>query len=212
MTEDFAMRKRTRKKNLITEALFSLLSAVPRLISGGLIKKRAERNFSRNKGLDGGRYTSGLIYSQEPFGEMKLGGQRLSECGCEIISVYNAMKIVGKDVSLPSLIYDFERSKCMMWWGYLGLSPTRLGEILYAEKIPFFKTYDINELEENAKSARCIIISCWNTHVWRGLHTFTVRYEDGRLHAYNGYNGLEYGKHVSELSKNNKMIVGYVIK
>ncbi len=60
-------------------------------------------------------YTDGYINNQAPLTDWKLGYEKLSECGCEVISVYNALKACGKTYKLSELILYFEVCGYVIW-------------------------------------------------------------------------------------------------
>ena len=157
----------------------------------------------------------GYIDDQHDIKDWHLGYQNLATCGCEVISVYNAMKVCGIPLKLCELILYFELCGYVMMFGCLGSNPTRLWHAFVGLRLKYQSTFTLSVAEERIKKSSCGIVSCWNDPITTGLHTFMVKYDKKTCEftAYNGYKGKENpSKALSNLVNSSKFIIGYSIK
>lgn len=134
----------------------------------------------------------------------------MSECGCELISVYNVLRALGKTTKLSVLALEFELLRIVMGFGFLGTNPAMLYKVFDNKKIRYVKTYSLNSLNKQIKNNSIGIVSCWNEN-FKGLHTFMVKYSssDKGYFSYNGYNDKNKYSTLGKMLGKRIFIVGY---
>ena len=158
------------------------------------------------------------IYDQHegPGSDMKYGIEyTMYHNGCELIAIYNALKLKDKNQVLSEIALEFEANEGMemdfsllkthpsfsflpsipagitLCSGYFGSNPFYIRQYLNAHKYKNEQTDSLSELQSWVKPGRVFIMSCWNdkNDIGRGLHTFAVVCDNnGKLYTYNGYN------------------------
>lgn len=155
---------------------------------------RASRNYAHNKKND--KTNGKLVYGQgnKSVKNMKYGWKKLDYNGCEIIAVYNALKLQGyKGVNLPDIIAEFELNNMAWLRGMLGTKPSDLSKYFIAHKIGVNSYERLKDFKNATKVNSVYIVSFWNDSIpFDGIHTITVK--DTRIGgrrkyvAYNRYN------------------------
>jgi len=139
--------------------------------------------------------------------KLKYGLCHMSFNGCEVISVYNALRYVGKPQPLQEVAYFLEKYRMLL--GFFGCNMFRLGNAL--EK--FGAEYErISEVGDTP----AFIISFWTGRPFlSSAHTvFCVR-EGKRIKVYNRYNNCDTARYVDSPEKiygKHKPLVIYAIK
>lgn len=128
--------------------------------------------------------------------------------GCEVISVYNALRYIGKPQPLQEVAFFLERYKVLL--GFFGCNVYRLGKALEH----FGAEYE--RIKIPADSDEAFIVSFWTgKRFLSSIHTvFCVR-ERGRIRIYNRYNScptVRYAKTEQEIFGRHKPIALYAIK
>ena len=192
-----------------SSGLFSILCNMPSISTVGYAQIAIYLcNYLHNKKQKMAPFKEGFIANQERYNEWYLGLQRLSKCGCEIISIYNVLKRINKSQGLAEIILESEVCGYVMAYGFLGSDPTNLWRLFVALRISYKKTFILSTLEQRAKTAKAIIISCWNKGSLT-IHTFMVIYKNNKYYSYNGYNDNRGYNSLSELLDGRRFIVGY---
>ena len=135
--------------------------------------------------------------------------------GCELIAIYNALKLKNNYQALSEIALEFEANGGMamdtrllsthpsfssipstqlgiiLKSGFFGSNPFYIKQYLNAHKYKNEQTESLSELQSWAKPGRVFIMSYWNNKddIGRGLHTIAVRVNlDKTINTYN--NGL----------------------
>ncbi len=158
-----------------------------------------------------------------PFTNMTYGGNKISDVGCEIMAVYNAIISCGYDLYFPDLVLQFSMNGMKLLGGMWGSNRYELDKALYAYGIRHEKYYlEETFLEEINRSDRFILSVVNNNNIFEGLHTFFVinthyylpNYNENTMQFFN-YNAEKYGytnEYLNEILKEDKYIVGYLIE
>ena len=115
-----------------------------------------------------------------PFTNMTYGGNKISNVGCEIMAVYNAIISCGYDLYFPDLVLQFSMNGMKLLGGMWGSNIYELDDVLYAYGVRYEKYYlEKSFLEEINRSDRFILSVMNNNSIFNGKHTF---------YCYNNYN------------------------
>ena len=205
------------KTAFLSSWLLNRFLALQRSITGmagnAVSLAKAISNYIHNSKIQKSLPERGYIVNQldKRYERWHLGFSNLKNCGCELIAVYNVLLRLGKWRDLATLALEFEMLGFVMGFGYFGSNPAGLYNYFNYRKIGYGMTYNLNYLNTRAKTAKAVIVSCWNKG-FAGLHTFMVRYVNGRFYSYNGYESRPFLDSYSSLSqamKGNRFIVGY---
>ncbi len=134
---------------------------------------------------------SELILDQNAgeISKTKFGLFPMSYNGCEVIAVYNAMHLLGKDCEIKKLIKHFYKAHLCLWFGLWGSNVKKLNKAV--RNMPVIcKRISLQYL----LSARngVYVICFWNHHApWHGIHTVACEVRDGLFTTYNLYRGGE---------------------
>ncbi|WP_305133676.1 hypothetical protein, partial [uncultured Clostridium sp.] len=179
---------------------------------------------------------------QSPVSGMKYGYKYTMEHnGCELIAIYNALKLKGKYQALSEIALEVEINDGMamdlnllrthpncpnipdifsdmgitLLSGYLGSNPFYIRQYLNAHKFKHEQTDSLNELESWVKPGRVFIISYWNdkNDIGRGLHTIATWVDsNGTIRAYNKSGSDNFSKFEEVIDdKNGSFIIGYYL-
>ena len=209
-----------------------LVSAEEFLADRGKMRGRAKRthdNLEHNSSTFA-TYKAKLLHGQrtEPLCDMKYGTYPLSWNGCELIACYNCAAMLGKDVSFPQVVYEFELNKMHYLFtnGYWGTAPKKLWYFFDRHDMKYRSYRDGAQFAKYAKTERasCGIISFWNNERSKaklhgmdffsgGLHTVAYRYRAGRFYTYNLYGNDKATRvfaDISEAYRDKRFIIGYI--
>lgn len=178
-------------------------------------------HYAYNSSID--TLNGNYIISQGYCPNYTVGGATFAGVGCEIAATYNAMKAIGRQTTLPSLIRNFEKSGYLMLGGNAGSDPFAIGEFFSGGGINYVEYAEKNNylLFKNAVEHRDAYTVAYIVSFWIGtaqLHTVMfLPKTDGRLEVYNissRYNDTWPCDSVADISDNmaDNFIVGYVIK
>ncbi len=161
--------------------------------------------------------------------------------GCELIAIYNALKLKGKNQALSEIALEVEINDGMamdlnllrthpncpnipdifsdmgitLLSGYLGSNPFYIRQYLNAHKFKHEQTDSLNELESWVKPGRVFIMSYWNNKndIGRGLHTIAVWVDsDGSINTYNNGKNNKFGDFYDLInSADRAYITGYYL-
>ena len=180
-----------------------------------LAKRTAGRNYIYNKKHD---IIHGMIYDQtdERVKEMLYGEETIGNVGCELIAIYNIMKLKNKPVSFADIIYESDFSGHHVATGRLGTNPYEIGKIL----TKFDLKYSLIKKQSNLKRkmGNNYILSFWNRGgVSKGLHTIAVHVAGKKaIVTYN--DGVDEDKksktrkRFKEILEDRQFIIAYKIK
>ncbi len=190
------------------------------------ISSRTAENFKHNRKLCS-KLDSGLLQGQEnePVCKMRFGKYDMHHCGCEIIAVYNAMKLLHMPQDLAQLISEFEMNKMAFLFSsaLLGSDPKKLRRFFEAHGVGYEYYTDRVHFFDNAARSEFGIVGFWiNTYSKHpinrfssGLHTvaYTLDKKSGEVSVYNRYNGdtkPRMYKDMQELIDDRRFICGYL--
>ena len=143
----------------------------------------------------------GFIENQhkEPVASLRYGLTRMKDTGCELIAIYNAMLLYGKNPSLPNIIFTAENSvPGMVLEGGFGTDPVFEKNYLKKQGINT-KTYSTIKAADREKKAGDIFIVTFSNRTGKNknipspvVHTVAVIIcSNGKIRAYNA-NRREY--------------------
>lgn len=139
---------------------------------------------------------------------MLYGASTIGKAGCELVAIYNVLRLKNVKVSFADIIYTADSKGYHMETGYFGTNPYKLGKILTKYKIKY--SVIRNEKKLKMKRGTMYIVSYWNEGgASKGVHTVAVRVigKNG-LSVYNGNNANSF---CNLLSKRG-FIIGYKVK
>ena len=131
---------------------------------------------------------NGYIENQHDYNDMKYGNQTMSYCGCEIISVFNAINFLtkNKNINLPEIINDFENDGITLN-GNFGTAPKAIED--YFKKKNYFtvSTSKEEEFDKIGEIAECLILTFYNdkNDIMQEVHTVNITKEKGKLYVHN---------------------------
>lgn len=184
------------------------------------------KNFAHNKKLCD-KLDGGFLHGQKlgVVRKMRYGKHDISYCGCEIIAVYNAMKMLGMPQELNRLICEFELNGLTLIFpsAVFGSSPGKLRRYFDAHCVGYEYYTVKRHFIDNASRSQVGIISFWvNSYSQHpinrfssGLHTVTYSLDrqSGNVSVYNRYGNdtkpRDY-KDIQELINDHRFIAGYI--
>lgn len=192
--------------------------------------RRAQANFEHNKaafsGLEGK-----MLHGQgtDTLKKLTYGTHSLEWCGCELIAVANTLRLTGREMLLPEVIYEFELNRMQFIFpsGYFGTAPRKIRRFYDHHLIPYHSFDNAALLEEYLKDKEkvCGILSFWNREragsrfflfkfFTKGLHTVAFEKKYGRIYVYNRSNSVTAARQyssVSEVFADRRFITAYVL-
>ncbi|MGN1419391.1 MAG: hypothetical protein ACI4W6_08685 [Acutalibacteraceae bacterium] len=121
--------------------------------------------------------------------KMKYGICTMAWNGCEMIAIYNAMRILKRDANLADICLEMY-PKSSVLCGFFGSNVYVLDKYFKAHGVPYRKVFQYNNFFNELADAKCGICSFWNHRLlFSSLHTVMVRYENGEIVVYNKSNG-----------------------
>ena len=144
--------------------------------------------------------------------------------GCEIIAIYNALRMKGKNPNIAKIALELEINGGQMGFGYLGCNPKYIANYLKAHKIKYTKYTTKKTFKNSIAKGNVYIMSYWinnygtiNIKTYKdGIHTVMVKCEKvNEFHVYNDYNeaeGVEKYNSFEELLDGFKFVCGYKIR
>ena len=172
----------------------------------------AKANYKNNKEKD---QTNGSVSTYNKiidtqYGDVgsnfKYGCYNVSWNGCEAIALHNALVLSGKNSCLSEVIYDFQSCDAMLFWGFFGSDPRKIGCVLDQYNVQYSKI-NISEMTEPG----IYIISYWSKtkyHLYT-LHTIAVEYNGTSYLGYNYGNGIN---PINPVEYEDKFICGYRLR
>jgi hypothetical protein len=154
---------------------------------------------------------NGYIEDQSQYTDMVYGIQTISQSGCNLIAVYNALYDLTEEenINFPEIIDYFEQDgNGIILYGYFGTAPQAAEE--YFRKLGF-KTQSSTEKEDYLNiqnSCDAFILTIYNNvdDITRSLHTLSISKRNGKFWVHNngGYGHLiEYNSILDILEKIN---------
>ncbi|MBR0343597.1 MAG: hypothetical protein Q4D71_07650 [Oscillospiraceae bacterium] len=167
---------------LIEEGLSRLYPREPR-------KKLSEENFRFNRGQD---IVNTVINDQSTgfetgINKLKIGKASVGDCGCEIIAVYNALCLMGKECSFAKVERDFELNGALtkvpfVPIGAYGSNPYALKRMVEMEGLKGKYV----RWKELICTPGTYIYSYWNDGgLMSGLHTIITEFDGEAFSLYN---------------------------
>jgi hypothetical protein len=160
-----------------------------------------------------------FIYGQnnsQGVGNMTFGGSSVANTGCGSISIYNAIKALGKTRFLSDIIYEFGLNpfsktasiltSFIPWNGFLGASPGGIESYLIHHGFKIEGTWNLNEFASwGEKEDRIFIILYWNdiSDITSGAHYVMIKSDaNGTYTTYNMFGRDEWERHDQDLFEN----------
>ncbi len=114
-------------------------------------------------------------------------------CGCEIIGIYNLLKMYGKPQPLGEIAKEVYRYGSVLC-GFFGTNVYVLSHYFKKHNIPVTTIKKKSNFLKYAPKGKYGVISFWTGKVMMSsIHTVAYRVtEDGRITVYNRFNGREY--------------------
>ncbi len=127
--------------------------------------------------------SSGYIDNQHELEKLKLGYIGADYNGCGWISVYNAMKMIGKQQSVADVIKFFDNWQNTILFGVFGVNPAAISNYFMEKEVECewsFLGEGITEYWENMakNSSACIVLYAHN----QGAH-YAALYWDGQQYV-----------------------------
>ena len=124
------------------------------------------------------------------FSQTAFGMGSYAHNGCGAIAIYNAMQLLGYDLSL-GMIYDQITNKyglCM--GGLFGIKASVIDDVFAERGITCTGYWSGNDLMQNVQEGNVVILYVMNdaSTLFRGFHYVTAQYVDGQFLVYNVYN------------------------
>ena len=124
------------------------------------------------------------------FSQTAFGMGSYAHNGCGAIAIYNAMQLLGYDISL-GMIYDQITNKyglCM--GGLFGIKASVIDDVFAERGITCTGYWSGNDLMQNVQEGNVVILYVMNdaSTLFRGFHYVTAQYVDGQFLGYNVYN------------------------
>ena len=198
------------------KGLENLALMVESLFNSGSENQLVEENFRYNSQID---IKNQIIpyQGEAPYSRLALVEGSISENGCEIVAVNNAMNLAGYDTSMANLIYAFEISGAVIGGngtlvgGALGSNPYSLPKVFNTLGL-MYKEVSIDQMSANG----IYIMSFWNSQdVDSMIHTIAIKKTDAGYELYNlneNYSQDGLNIEVNDLSGyENRFITGYRI-
>ena len=160
----------------------------------------------------------GLIQGQAEFefSQAAFGLGSYAHNGCGAIAIYNALQLLGYDVSL-GMIHDQIKNKngfCM--GGLFGMNALVIDDILTERGVACTGYLSSATLMQNVQEGTVVIIYAMNdvATVFRGLHYVTAQYNDGQFMLYNVYSNStqpEPANSICQPYENSCYLYGFVV-
>ena len=124
------------------------------------------------------------------FSQTAFGMGSYAHNGCGAIAIYNAMQLLGYDISL-GMIYDQITNKyglCM--GGLFGIKASVIDDVFAERGITCTGYWSGNDLMQNVQEGNVVILYVMNdaSTLFRGFHYVTAQYVGGQFLVYNMYN------------------------
>ena len=172
-------------------------------------------NFEHNMRFD----PDGFVLGQDthPTSAMFYGLFPMGYNGCEVISVYNAMRLLGRPMPLSEVVRDFEKGLHPLLFGVFGTKPSRIGRFLKKKGFDVTKKYRLDKLSQLSHDGAVFIISFWTSpKLICTIHTIAVRcIASDKWEAYNLYNNtrsVRIKKSLADVIGDGRFICGYYVK
>ena len=163
-----------------------------------------------------------LLYCQYGgnFPLMKFAYANLGQVICEIMAVYDAMKLSGY-IDDDSDFDEFFKIACefevnapyITPTGHFGGDYRRIGDFLRSRGVDFTVCRDIDKIDAEIRSSESCVVSYRFDHV--GVHSFCCYYDGDKLVSINRGSGclyLWYDNSVNDCLRGDKLLVGYILK
>lgn len=155
----------------------------------------------------------GPVWGQNACGDLPLGRCTMAKNGCEIIAVHTALRFLGREIPLPTLVERYEREGWIMAWGHLGSDPYAAGDFFAAEGVPCRIHSEYATFARALEGGRVFILSYWlKDSLFAGAHGITLYRSESGLWVCNLYGDQQSPRRIADLSEiltPGRFIVGY---
>lgn len=159
------------------------------------------------------------VMGQCALREVPAGRCSMGYMGCEMIALFNTLHFLGRARPLAHIIETYERRRWLLLGGRWGADPYAIEDCARQEGLPCVPFRGKGQFEAFARAVqqgegRVLVLSYWvGDTVFSGAHTVTLVRREGRLLAYNLFNGqarpLPIGT-LSEILSPERYITGYL--
>ena len=124
-----------------------------------------------------------------PYSDKRIGLGTYGANGCGLIAVYNAMQLIGKNVTLQDVTYVLRNH--MLFWGLGGLKPSGLDFYFTVHNIEYTQISSMSSLSASVEDGNVFVFVVMNNkkNIFEGFHTMAGQYINGEYRIYNRYNG-----------------------
>ena len=160
------------------------------------------------------------VCGQAALAHIPAGKCTMDYMGCEMIAACNALHFIHHPRPLGQIIELFERRRWLLLGGRWGADPYAIGRFFREEGLAFSefsgkKQFSVFADAVNNLENRVFVLSYWlGSTVFSGAHAVTLVRREGRLWAYNLFNGQTTPVMLTALSDivtPERFIVGYVL-
>ena len=123
-----------------------------------------------------------------PYSNKRIGLGSYGANGCGLIAIYNAMTLIGKNVTLQDVTDDLRNY--MLWFGLGGLKPSGLNFYFTFHNIKYKQISSISSLSSSVEEGSVFVFVVMNNKkdIFEGFHTMAGQYINGEYRIYNRYN------------------------
>lgn len=139
--------------------------------------------------------------------DVPAGRCAMGHMGCEMIALFNALYFLGKARPLAHIIETYERRRWLLLGGRWGADPYAIGDYAAEEGLPCVSFRGKKQFESFVRAVqqgegRVFVLSFWvGDTVFSGAHAVTLVRREGRLLAYNLFNGQTAPLPIGDLSQ-----------
>ena len=146
--------------------------------------------------------------------KLRFGAFKMSYNGCEVIAVYNALRMKGKGIPISQIALEMEVNGSSLLYGIFGANPYFIGNYFGHHNIKYTRYTSESKMKNSIKNG-IYIISFWNNQkITGGIHTVAFNYKNGLYTVYNDSDNNTKSKSYRSLTaiySGGRFIVGYYL-
>ena len=130
----------------------------------------------------------GFIEDQRNYKDMTYGALPLSDNGCELIAIYNALfELTGKKDTDFSLIVDMHEKDGILLSGLFGTSIRAIEEYFVKNGFKTKSSSKKEDYEQIAQNSDVLILTMYNSRydITAQVHTIAITKKDGKYYVHN---------------------------
>lgn len=218
------------KKTILDSSLFD--QAAFALVAASVSAEKAASNLIHNEIFDAAIAERAYLVNQNDrsfFGGLLYGEDCTHDnVGCELIAMYNALKLTGYPVSYSGLTHKAETtSGAQLNRGVLGTNPYKLGDIMRTYGATVTEYSSALALDAAMKVGDIAVVSDWNNrnNLSGGVHTYAIEktniglkwynyrsWEATVLTSYTNSTIVKSTVYATLIKDNSAYIIGYIVK